>query len=315
LKNYADQGPAIVKLDVAVADIHRETDKLAISVRFVNSGRYPIRMSTPDRWSRQWSDSLRVGGKNTADATRWSVDLAALPLVNRHEFPDEIITIAAGASVSFRFLAIPDEKIKRGTYRLNAFVVTGIGGDGVAGTMGRVSFHSDRGNPATVTFDHDYPSTPGERENYEAQKRETMSSQPVYPGDLFPEDGYYRVVSDSGQRSRFVKRFDKGGIAPEAAHMVDEREQPIHGTHPGCMWEADPVADVFAPDIRCAPGKPCPRTGRWFAHLDSDTTTWPPVFDDSLDEVIQCREGQTMPNSREAGEWIRDRLFWEWIGV
>ncbi|CAB3763600.1 hypothetical protein LMG29739_04138 [Paraburkholderia solisilvae] len=315
LKDYANRGPAIVKLDVAALDVQREADKLAVSVKFINSGRYPIMMGSPDSWSSQWQDRLRVEGKNTDDATRWSVELAGLPLANKDEFPDENIVVAAGTSVTFRFLAVPDMKIKRGTYRMNALAVTGISGDGVVSTMGRVNFHSDHSKPATVTFDHDYPSTPEERENFEAQKREAMSSQPFYPGSTFIEEGYYRAVSDSGQRSRFVNRFYRNDPVPEVKNMVDGHGQPLHGKHLGWTWEAEPPADVYAFETQCKPGKVCPRTGHWFARIEWDMTTYPPEYDDSLGEIIHCRQGQPMPASRKASGQVRDDVRWEWIGV
>jgi hypothetical protein len=245
--------------------------------------------------------------------------------VNRDEFPDDTVTVAAGASVTFRFLAVPDEKIKRGTYHLNAFVVTGMGGEHVAGTLGRVNFHSDRSKPAIVTFDHDYPSTPRERENYEAQKRKAMSAHPVLPGEQFAEHGNYRLVANAAQRSRFVTRFSAGERAPDMADwakfvdtepIADERGQEIRRIDEGYgwVWEADPPADFMAPDLDCQPGEPCPRSGRWFARVRKDRA-WPPTHNDSLNEVIQCREGQTMPASWKVPKWASDSVVWTWTGI
>ncbi|CAB3771507.1 hypothetical protein LMG29542_06622 [Paraburkholderia humisilvae] len=217
---------------------------------------------------------------------------------------------------------MPDAKVPRGTYRLNVFVVTNARAPDVIPSLGYVDFHSDRSKPATVTFDHDYPSTPGERENYEAQKREAMSSQPVYPGEQFAETGRYRLVPNAVQRSRFLQRFSAGelalGMADLAkfvgtANIEDERGQKIRVIDEGYgwVWEADSLPDVFAPDIRCDPGEPCPRSGCWFARVKSNITFF--TYDDSLDEVIQCRAGQIMPTSRKFPAC--DRLRWEWIGA
>jgi hypothetical protein len=198
LKHYADQGHFIVKLDVVVADLHREHGKLLVSVRFVNGGQYPIQMSTPDKWSRQW-DRLGVGAIKIGD-DGWGFELVGVPLVNQAEFPDESLIIPAHGSVSFSFLVVPDKRIKRGTYRIGALAIADIGGEGVAGTMGRVGFTSDNSKAAIVTFDRDYPSTPEELENYEAQKRETMSSKPEFHGSEFGEDDCYGAISVSNDR-------------------------------------------------------------------------------------------------------------------
>ncbi len=259
LKIYADNGRAIVKLDMVVADVQRERDKFSIAVKFFNSGRYPIMMHTPDRWSRQRRDSLSILGKNADDASEWNIDLAGLPLVNKGEFPDDIVTVAAGASVTFRFLTVPDEKVKRGKYYVNALAVTGIGGDGVVSSIGRVSFHSDNRKPAIVTFDRDYPSTSQEWEDYESRQRDKLSGNPVKPGAVFAEAGHYRLVSKRGQRSLFVIGFAEGAIAPEPTNRVDERGESFYG-EVNWQWEAD-----RARETTCGPGEPCPREGRWLA--------------------------------------------------
>jgi hypothetical protein len=316
-KNYADQGFAIVKLDVVVTDMQRKRNKFLVSVKFVNSGRCPILMRRPDIWKLQRGDRLDVGAINTGDNDDWGLELAGVPLINHAEFPDETLTIPAGGNVTFSFFAVPDKKVKRGTYSVGALVVTGVSGEDAAATMGRVGFISDNGKPAVVTLDHDYPSTPEEWEYYETQKRAAMSSQPVYPGEQFAEDGHYRVMSDSGQRSRFVTNFRKGETAPDVRDMAgiaDERGQAIHGKYPGWVWEADLPANSMKSNVRCRPGEPCPRNGRWFARIES-SLSWPPVYDDSLGELIQCREGQAMPASRKAYEGVRSQVVWEWTGV
>jgi hypothetical protein len=315
LRSYFDQGRALVKLDVVLASVQRKADKFLVSVKFVNSGRYPIVMSRPDTWQRLLGDRLDAGAIHTSVDDDWGFELAGAPLVNEAEFPDKTLTIPARANVTFKFLAVPYKKIKRGTYSIGALVVTGLSGEGVVATMGRVGFTTDNSKPGTVTFDHDYPSTPGERENFEAQKREAMSSQPVYPGSTFVEDGYYRAVSDSGQCSRFVERFYKDHRVPEVKNVMDSDGQPLHGKHLGWTWEADPPADMFAFDTQCKPGRVCPRTGRWFARIESNMTAYPPKYDDSLGEIIHCKQGQLMPAPRKASGQIRDEVRWEWTGV
>jgi hypothetical protein len=311
MKNYAGRGRAILKLDVVVADVQREQNKLAISVRFVNSGRYPLIMSTPDHWSRQGHDRLRVGGKSAGNAARWGVDLTGAPLVNKNEFTEDDITVAGGTSVLFRFLAVPDEKIERGTYNVNALVVTEISGDP---SLGRVGFTSDNSKPAVVTFDRDYPSTLEELEHYEAQKREQMSSRPVYPLSTFAENGYYRAVSDRNQqRSRFLTRFHKGEVAPEVEAVIDEQGNPIYGGLPAWIWEADLGLAPHGTSTVCYEGESCPRSGRWFARQELPHQMFPPAYDDSANWVISCKAGQVMPGSVHSSRCSQVR--WEWIGI
>ena len=105
---------------------------------------------------------------------------------------------------------LPDRKILVGSYGVSAWVVMDLT-IGNGSTRQRVGFHSDYKNPNHVTIDHDYPSTPQEREQWEAQHRASMSLQPVKPGETFVEDGLYRAVrliSGASYRSLQVKPFN-----------------------------------------------------------------------------------------------------------
>ncbi|WP_157766742.1 hypothetical protein, partial [Caballeronia sordidicola] len=149
---YMRDGRALVKLDAKVTSALRQTENFLVSVTFVNSGEYAIKMFTPDRWSTDFGDRLDVGGSRVDGTDEWDVRLAGQPLVNKAEFPDEIVTIDPQQSVTFKFMAIPTRKAPRGTYQLHAVVVTGITGEGVVATMGKVDFRSDRSKPTRATF-------------------------------------------------------------------------------------------------------------------------------------------------------------------
>ncbi|WP_133117946.1 hypothetical protein [Burkholderia ubonensis] len=308
--DYLAESRTVVRLDAEVVNVEQEKGRFLVSIRFVNGGQYPIAMDTPDKWSKVMGYQLDFGGKNEDGTSTWGASLAGLPLINQSEFPDGRVVIPAKGSVTFRFLTLPDEKFKRGTYKFNVVVNAAVTAREVAPSMGRVDFHSDTGRRVPITLDRDWPSTPREMEEFEAMQREKLSSHPVYPGATFAEDGYYRAVSGSTQRSRFVKAFRAGERAPDMAGVLDERGEAIYGRHPGWFWEAD--LDAAA---RSQPGEVCPRSGRWFARIESPLYVWPPTYEDDLNEVILCRQGDLLPPSRRANEWARDQVRWEWIGV
>jgi hypothetical protein len=312
---YVDLGRAVVKLDVDAVSVQRDSGKLLVSVRFVNSGQYPITILTPDRWSSVRGNQLNVGGFSVNGKEHWSVELAGLPQVNKPEATDGTLAIAAGTSIAFQFLAVPGDKISKGKYKVGVLVAMGASASDVAPSLGYVDFHSDREKHLEVTFDRDYPSTPEELENYEAQKREEMSSQPVFPGSKFVEDGYYRAVSIlDEQRSRFVTRFRKDAHAPAVEGVVDEKGQPIlHPRFTPWIWEADLGLQPHGTGTACYAGESCPRSGRWFARKQLPFPMFPPTYDDSANRVIYRKAGQIMPGDvRPSGD---DNLRWEWIGV
>lgn len=306
---YLRESRAVVKLDVEVANVEREKGKFLVSIRFVNGGRYPITMDTPDKWSKEMRYQLDFGGKNQDGTSKWGGGFAGMPLANQSDFPGGKAMVPAKGSVMFKFLTLPDGKVTRGTYKFNVVVNTAVDVPRVAPGLGRVDFHSDISTRVPFTFDRDWPSTPDEQEEYEARQREKMSSQPVYPGASFVEDGYYLAVSSSAQRSRFLRAFRAGQHAPDMAGVVDERGQAIYGRDLGWVW----YADLGAP-VQCRPGDICPRTGRWFARVES-LPVWPITYEDGLNEIVECRVGVPLPLSRRAPEWSRDRVRWEWIGV
>jgi len=311
---YVGLGRAVVKLDAEVVTVQRDSGKLLVSVRFLNGGRYPIKMRRPDQWSTEEGNRLSVGGKSGDGSDYWGAELAGLPLVKGSETATEIITLAAGTSIMFHFLAIPNGKILRGKYDAGLLVAMDASASDVAPSLGYVDFHSDNKKHLQVTFDRDYPSTPEELENYEAYKREQMSSRPVYPRSTFSENGYYRAVSEfSRQRSRFVTRFHKGDIAPEAEGVIDENGEPIHDRLVAWFWEADPGLPPYGTDVVCRPGKACPRSGRWFERKQLPYPMFPVTYDDSSNRVIHCRAGETMPGIIELSS--HGLSNWEWIGI
>ncbi|WP_157766741.1 hypothetical protein, partial [Caballeronia sordidicola] len=154
LTAYAKEGRAIAKISVNVESVVQQKEKFLASIVYRNSGDFPMKMFMPDRWA-EFGDKLEIGGVSADGKDRWEASLADLPLVNKAdfaEFSDGIITIPAGGSVTFKYLTVPDRKIKRGTYKFNALTFVSIGGEGVVATMGKVDFRSDRSKPTRATF-------------------------------------------------------------------------------------------------------------------------------------------------------------------
>ena len=304
---YLPESRTVVRLDVEVVNVEKVKNKFLVSIRLINGGYYPITMDTPDKWSTVMAYRLGFGGENESDKTGWGgSDLAGLPLVNQSEFPDGKVVIPARGSVTFEFLTLPSNKFTRGTYTFNASVnAEAYVPDVTPPGMGRVDFHSDYSKPTRITFDHDWPSTPEELREYEAREREKMSLQPVYPGQPFAMDGYYRAVSGSHQRSRFVRAFSAGDTAPDLKGVMDEKGKAIYGKHPGWVWYADRSVPVDG-----KPGNLCPRSGQWYARINRTFS-----YDDSLNEVIHRYAGESLPPSRRVSEGEHYYLEWHWLGV
>ncbi|MET3232794.1 UNVERIFIED_ORG: hypothetical protein ABIC54_005002 [Burkholderia sp. 1263] len=307
IKKYSPAGHAIVKFDVAVSDVQRKKDKFLVEVTFSNSGRFPIRMRTPDQWVKLGGDRLDISGFRTDGNGEWRADLAGLPVLNKGDYPVEtiaqptgesgtFITISSGGSVTYKFLALPTHKVPEGTYEFGALIFANIAVKGVFGVGGRVNFLSDRTRPARAIFNTGYPSTPEEWRDYEARQREIMSSEPVYSGAIIAEAGYYRKISSSGERSQFVTDLRKGASAPGLEHPFDHWE-----------WEAD-----LAHSTRCMAGEPCPREGLWVAR----TMTMGSSGGDITHPEFRRRllAGQMTPELSALGG-IVPYHYWEWHGV
>ncbi|BAO86028.1 hypothetical protein [Caballeronia cordobensis] len=244
-RTYMFDGRAIAKLDVKVESVVREKGKFLISIRFTNGGDFPMTTISPNHWSGIWGDSLLwVRGKSLDGSNQSNFDLSGLPLVNMEEFSGETVTIPQRNSVTYKFLVMPSDKVKAGTYSFNALVFMDVGGEGPVASMGKVDFHSDYKNPTKVTIDRDYPSTPEEWKDYEARKAKEVA--PVTPGAAIIEPGFYRAASFQG-RAPFVKELKAG---PDSPRFED--------SYVKWYWEAD-----TARDVTCQPGEACPREGRW----------------------------------------------------
>ncbi|WP_322031213.1 hypothetical protein [Paraburkholderia sp. J76] len=307
LKKYTPNGHPIVKFDATVADIQREKDEFIVSVKFINSGHFPVRMRTPDQWNKLGGDRLEISGFRVGGNGEWRTDLAGASIVNKGDYSVETIeqpmgdsgtfvTLPEGGTVTFKFLAVPGNKAPKGTYEFDALVFTTINVKGAFGVGGRVNFPSDRTKTARVNFDTDYPSTPNEWKDYEARQREKMSSQLVRPGEAVVEPGYYRSVSASGERGQFVVGLYRGEPTESLERKSDR-----------WLWDAD-----LALKARCNPGEPCPREGRWVARTMASGLRGTGSTHPETERYMLA--GQIAPDLGGLGGYVPYH-FWQWLGV
>jgi hypothetical protein len=200
-------GIDLARLAVSAQSVSLVRGVMTVVVKFYNGGRESIGFIHPDIWP---SSSLMVVGVKGDDENAWRVK----PRLERGDSgskkAEEMIRLLPGETFQYSFDGVPDRKILVGSYGVSAWVVMDLT-IGNGSTRQRVGFHSDYKNPNHVTIDHDYPSTPQEREQWEAQHRASMSLQPVKPGETFVEDGLYRAVrliSGASYRSLQVKPFN-----------------------------------------------------------------------------------------------------------
>ncbi|NML30086.1 hypothetical protein [Paraburkholderia antibiotica] len=318
-------GRKIVKLDVSLVSIDRAKDGFLVSVGFTNSGDYPISFKTPDRWdARMGKDSLGVGDTKSGMGAKFGLDLVGQSLVDPDQFPDGEVNLAPRSAVVLKMKTRNIDKFSAGTYDLYTGAFMSMEVAGIRSSLLYVDFHSDYKNPTRITFDRDYPSTPEEREQWEAMQRATMSFQPVKPGGTFAEDGLYRAVTlihGIRYRSLQVKPFKAGDVATtENVKMPMENGNGVNFNGP-VQWEWEATAPTpvkqwsfdTIEDTRqfCAAGSTCPRSGRWVVRIKEGSDFLRPEYRHDLSSLVTLRRGQPMPSIRDAD----DRADWEWVGA
>ncbi|QGZ60173.1 type VI secretion system tip protein VgrG [Paraburkholderia acidiphila] len=318
LANYADKGRSIVKFDVRVPDVHREKDKFAVAVAFVNSGRYPVQMITPDNWDRLWGQRLDISGFRVGGGGEWRADLAGQSIINKSDYPVETVTtmgksittvkIPPGETVTYKFLAVPTGKVPKGQYKFGTLVYASITVTGVNGAGGTVNFLGDE-ESAPITFDRDFPSTPDEWKDYESRQRARLSEHVILPGNAVAEDGYYRLISETGQRSRWVYPFNQGGQSHRSERIYDSKGEPFPlRPLPVWQWEAD-----LARSTLCSPGEPCPREGIWAGGRFGHSFNTPDEY--MIHEKRTFRAGEIMPPVIAYGANEVPYASWYWLGA
>ncbi len=318
-----NEGSKIIKLDFETVSIVRKDTHYIVSVRFINSGNRWIRFKTPDQWSGGPAGGelgvapfSKLGQMDPRDD--WGFGLSGAKLINRSEFPDGFITLNPGETRLLKFEALPDNKISRGEYSMSGAAFMRIEYEGYGwGLATNVDFRPIR---TRITFDHDYPSTPQERERWEKTHRENMSQWPVKPGATFAEDGLYRAIRTSGgYRGLLLKPFKAGDVATtepvtmpmESPYADDYIQGPVQW-----LWEASAPTPVkqWSLDLidgtqhDCEPGAVCPRNGRWVPRVMSGVDYVSMEYEYRPAGIATLRRGDPMPP-------IRGRhAAWEWVG-
>jgi hypothetical protein len=316
LKNLGVQsGRKLVKFDVSLISIDRARDGFFVSVRFINGGDYPIKFKTPDRWDTgMGKDSLGVSDTKSGMSAKFGLGLAGQSLVEPAQFPDGEINLAPHSAVDLKIKTNNINKFSAGTYDLYAGAFMSMEVIGIQSSLLYVDFHSDYENPTRITFDRDYPSTPQEREQWEATRRRAMSWQPVNPGEAFPEDGLYRAIrTGSGARSLQVQPFKAGDVATtDNVRLLSASGEYLDGPMQW-VWEASPPVPGPQPFTIMAgteqfikAGAVCPRSGRWIARFR--THDW--KYGHDLSQIVAVAQGKPMPPIRDGAN-----ADWEWLGV
>nr|WP_223965396.1 hypothetical protein [Burkholderia diffusa] len=313
-------GRKIVKLDISLDSIERINDGFNVTLRFTNSGDHPIKFKTPDKWETRMGrgmDILAVTDSKGRMSPKIGFALAGQPLANPDQFPDGKVSLAPHSAVVVKIKTTHVLKFTAGTYDLNAGAFMNIEVTGIQSSLVRVDFHSDYKNPTRITFDRDYPSTPQEREQWEAYQRTRLSDFPVKPGGTFAEDGLYRAVrtNASTYRSLQLVPFKAGAIATtDNVKMLLEGGDGLSFDGPvQWLWQASAPTPVkehsfdIIEDTRqfCAPGSTCPRSGRWLPRIREGLGN---SHRYDLAGIVTVRHGQSMPARNDGAEW-------EWLGV
>jgi hypothetical protein len=291
--NYINGSRIDTKLDIAVDSILLQKNKLLVSVKLINSGYHALTFQTPGK-PVEGTGATQLSIQATGAAgNHWNVGLLGTSLVNNADYPDDTVTIPARGSIKLQFLVAPEDKVKAGTYRVDAQALMSLSSsEPPANALGIVDFHSDYKNPAKITIDRDYPSTPEEWKDYEARKAKEISA--VKPGATIAESGYYRAIGYLGSRGAVVQEFKAGNTAPKLDKDLDI-----------WRWEAD-----LARSTRCEMGQPCPREGEWT--LRSKGGYREPDQTHAQYRRI-TRVGDVLPSVPVSG--IPDAsLYWEWLG-
>ena len=314
------RGRRVVKLDVSLNSIDRVKGGFFVSIRFYNGGEYPIKFDTPDKWDG--GPGRDMLGVSSVRKPQFAFGLAGETLENSNEFTNSEVNLAPHSFVVFKIKTSSIDKFAAGTYDFNVGVFMNIEVVGLATNLSRVDFHSNNKEPTSVTFDRDYPSTPEEREQWEARHRDNMSSRPVKPGETFAEDGLYRAAGMSfsaNLRSLQLKAFKAGDVAAtEKVTMPTSDGYSLTGPvqwlweatapTPVKQWSFDKIPDTVQ---FCKPGAECPRSGRWVARIAAGSDWLRPEYRHDLASLVTLRRGQPMPSIRDAGE----RADWEWVGA
>jgi hypothetical protein len=143
-------GLKIVKLDLSLVSIDRVKDGFLVSVRFDNSGDYPIKFQTPDKWdSRIGKDSLGISSSRPGVSdSEFGFGLAGQVLENPDQFPDREVNLAPHSSVTLKMKTTSVDKFSAGDYKFDAGAFMDIKVTGIQSSPCRYTHRGSRWAPA-----------------------------------------------------------------------------------------------------------------------------------------------------------------------
>jgi hypothetical protein len=324
-----ESGRKKIKFDMMISSIIQKQEKFEVGVDFTNTGEDVIKFKRPDLWSGiDRMETFEVGGlliKNGKLFNGMGFNLAGAELTSPDDLPEKV-ELRSGQKIRMTFRAEPDDDFKKGEYAFGLVVWTNLELEGKYAGVFKADLTSDMKKRIHIMFENDYPSTPQEREQWEAKHRADMSFHPVKPGQRFVEDGLYRAVrmiTAGDYRSLQLKPFKAGDVATtEGLRMFMQSEYGgmLNG-QVQWVWEGSAPTPVkpFSPDIisetqhTCEAGAVCPRTGRWLARVHTGTGSSEQDYRYDLAGIVTRRRGERMPEI--AGVRPSDYGRWEWLGV
>lgn len=318
IKSFFETGEKVAKLD-AFIDVKPQAGKLLITVKFVNSGRLDIAFASPATWEGDYNpvaanSYVAVSGKQASfDRTQSPNEQFFIPwfggsmMVNREDYPDDVVRIPSGQSRYAKFLVYPDDRFKSGRYSVGAILaIREVMGPSLL--AGKVEFGSEF---STVEFPTDYPANQKELGEFEAYRRTELFRDIHGIGATVKESGYYRAFGKNGERDDFPQRLLKGDKYP--ARQVENQTRNGRTTlGPATIWrwEAYPDAQMTAHSE-----ERCPRSGLWLASIPSyGLSEYMTHLLHTTQYAHSVEIDHRMPNLGLGDREREAQVVWTWLG-
>ncbi|VWC51853.1 hypothetical protein [Burkholderia lata] len=140
-------GHKLVKLDVSIVSIDRAVNGFLVSLKFDNSGDYPIHFKTPDRWEGKmgkYMDILAVTDSQGGVSSKIGFALAGQPLADPTQFPSGEVILGPHSAVVLKIKTSRVTRFAAGAYDLYAGAFMSIKVTGIESSLLRVDFEPIR---------------------------------------------------------------------------------------------------------------------------------------------------------------------------
>jgi hypothetical protein len=310
VRSFFNTGEKIVKLDVT-ADVVPKDGKLLVTLKFINSGKTEIAFKSPATWEGTYNplagNSYASVGAGPEDGGFYTGFFGAEQMVNRRDYPDDVVRIQSGQFAIATFLVYPDDKIKKGIYKVggSALIKTVLAPKQLAG---RIEFIFQ---DSKVAFATDYPVNQKELGEFEAYRRAKLFRRIHGIADEVEETGYYRAFGEKEERDDFPQLLKKGDKFPSRDIQQLNCGSPWRNGATAKMWrwEAYPEAQMTT-NHRAE----CPRSGMWVPTIPSNRDAF---LDAQLAGLLAVRwvdAGALMPPLWLENADAERSVVWEWLG-